>query len=161
MSHQRNRRCCDLCPDFPPCVSTFSPQSVCITSLPSCLSFFWPRSFLRCLLTWCLKSTTSWATGRTVRRTTALRPAGWTTRRSTVPADSPSSHPGHRHTGLRYSPWSSLTATARNKLQGQLHILIRTRSTGSSQVQQTLSAASNHLRPFAQHPFIQTQLCRD
>lgn len=40
------------------------------------------RSSLRWRLMWCLISTTSWATDRTVRRTTALRPGRWTTERS-------------------------------------------------------------------------------
>lgn len=41
-----------------------------------------PRSFPRWRLMWCLKSTTSWVTDRTARRTTALRPGWWTTERS-------------------------------------------------------------------------------
>ena len=63
-------------------------------NLCTCLPFFQGysvilsfllRSFLRWLLMWCLTLTISWATDRTVRRTTALRLGWWTTKRSAVP----------------------------------------------------------------------------
>lgn len=73
----------------------------CFLSSPS-LSF---RYFLRCLLTLCLTSTTSWATGRTVRRITALRTGRWATKRSAEPTYLPYYYHGPT---VHCSPWFSL-----------------------------------------------------